>query len=140
MEYCIDCYYCNGNCPSQVDKNGNPLIAHVCKEYYDYAIDKFGIDPATLTSEHTYLTDAGHGWLSVTLRELKILGIENDISDYSYQSGGEVYLEHDFDAPLFENAMLEKLNQKLNIVHEDCGQYCVVRGYYRYGKNPIVQA
>jgi hypothetical protein len=49
-------------------------------------------------------SDPGHGWLAVKLNELKMLGIENDISTYSYVKGKTAYLEEDCDAPRFIKA------------------------------------
>jgi len=49
-------------------------------------------------------SDAGHGWLAVKLNELKMLGIEHDISNFSYVKGKTAYLEEDCDAPRFIKA------------------------------------
>ncbi|MFW6046542.1 MAG: hypothetical protein ACOCP4_01985 [Candidatus Woesearchaeota archaeon] len=51
-----------------------------------------------------FLIDPGHGWISVPRKYLYYLGIENDISPYSYQKGNRVYLEEDKDAMIFINA------------------------------------
>ena len=48
--------------------------------------------------------DAYHGWLAVSKQELKELGIEQDISNFSYQEGEIVYLEEDVDALTFARA------------------------------------
>ena len=49
-------------------------------------------------------SDAGHGWMAVKLSELKMLGIEADISSYSFVKGKTAYLEEDVDAMAFINA------------------------------------
>ncbi|MBT5122824.1 MAG: hypothetical protein HOM38_08890 [Euryarchaeota archaeon] len=49
-------------------------------------------------------SDAGHGWLAVKMDELKMMGIESDISEHSYVKGKTVYLEEDCDAMKFINA------------------------------------
>ena len=51
--------------------------------------------------------DDGHGWLQVPLVLILRLGIEDQISKYSYLSldGQFVYLEEDLDAVIFHNAM-----------------------------------
>jgi hypothetical protein len=49
-------------------------------------------------------SDNGHGWLAVKLSELKMLGIENKISSYSYVKGKTAYLEEDCDASAFIRA------------------------------------
>jgi hypothetical protein len=51
-----------------------------------------------------YYTDPGHGWIAVKRSLLADWGILNQVSTYSYQRGGTVYLEEDCDAGLFFNA------------------------------------
>ena len=53
-------------------------------------------------------SDAGHGWLAVKLADLKMLGIESDITDFSYVKGKTAYLEEDKDASTYINAMQAK--------------------------------
>jgi len=53
-------------------------------------------------------SDSGHGWLAVKLNELKMLGIQADISDYSFVKGKTAYLEEDSDAMKFINAAKAK--------------------------------
>lgn len=53
-------------------------------------------------------SDPGHGWLAVKLSELKMLGIEHDISSFSYVKGKTAYLEEDCDASKFIEAMRSK--------------------------------
>ena len=52
--------------------------------------------------------DSGHGWLKVSINELRLLGIEGQISSCSYQMGGNAYLEEDSDAWLFVEAKKAK--------------------------------
>lgn len=49
-------------------------------------------------------SDPGHGWLAVKLSDLKMMGIETQISSYSYVKGKTAYLEEDCDAPVFIKA------------------------------------
>ena len=49
-------------------------------------------------------TDPGHGWVSVSRKLIDKLGIAADITPYSYQKGGTVYLEEDNDASTFYDA------------------------------------
>jgi hypothetical protein len=86
----------------------------------------------TETTEYLYITDAGHGWLKVPLTELINLGITNKISTYSYRYNGNVYLEHDCDAPMFANAMADN-GLEFKPLHVDCSvRGCMVRGYPHY--------
>ena len=57
---------------------------------------------------YIFHTDAGHGWLEVHKDELKLFGIADKISNYSYKRGDKVYLEEDCDAGLFINALENK--------------------------------
>ena len=54
-------------------------------------------------------SDAGHGWLAVKLADLKMLGIEADITDFSYVKGKTAYLEEDKDANTYIRAMKAKV-------------------------------
>ena len=56
------------------------------------------------TEVFEFYEDAGHGWLEVPKSLLKELGISDQISNYSYQKGGMVYLEEDADMSLFVSA------------------------------------
>jgi len=61
---------------------------------------------ATMTK--VFHSDPGHGWMAVKLSELKMLGIQHEISDYSYVKGKTAYLEEDCDAVRFINAAKDK--------------------------------
>jgi hypothetical protein len=53
-------------------------------------------------------SDNGHGWLAVKLNELKMFGIEDKISSYSYVRGKTAYLEEDCDMSKFITAAKAK--------------------------------
>lgn len=57
---------------------------------------------------YKFYNDPGHGWLAVKRKELIELGVIGQISRYSYQRGGTVYLEEDGDASRFINACVAK--------------------------------
>jgi len=70
----------------------------------------------------TYHTDPGHGWLGVPLELLRDLGIQNDISSFSYIGDKVAYLEEDKDANVFLTAFRQKfpdLTLKTPEVHTD---------------------
>ncbi len=54
---------------------------------------------------YKFYADPGHGWLKVSKLELAILGIADQISEYSYMRATYAYLEEDCDAPLFINVL-----------------------------------
>jgi len=95
--------------------------------------------PTTTAKEYAYHTDNGHGWICVPRQELIALGIERDISDWSYQFGNDIYLEHDSDIAIFEDAMLEKFNQRLKIITVESGNNCFVRKFERYNWATLVK-
>jgi hypothetical protein len=45
----------------------------------------------------TLHNDPSHGWLEIKRADLIALGIEDDISRFSYEKGSKVYLEEDCD-------------------------------------------
>jgi len=61
-----------------------------------------------------FYSDPSHGWLEVKRPELVELGIETQISGYSYQKGDYVYLEEDSDAPKFMDAWEAKHHILMN--------------------------
>lgn len=71
--------------------------------------------------------DPGHGWLAVKLKDLNVLGInENEISNYSYVRGQTAYLEEDCDAGIFINAFKNKF-----------GCDPIIKETYRNNRSPI---
>ena len=56
-------------------------------------------------SDHlTFIFDPGHGWLQVPLTDIAALGIEGNISEYSFIDGIYAYLEEDCDYAVFVEA------------------------------------
>ena len=54
-----------------------------------------------MKNKYTYMSDPGHGWVSVGKAELDVLGISHQISRYSYMKGERAYLEEDADMSLW---------------------------------------
>lgn len=74
-----------------------------------------------------FYQDPGHGWLEVDRGLLSNLGIEREISVFSYQKDNKVYLEEDCDA----RVLVEKLESQgvkvtFNVIHQT---YTPIRGY-----------
>lgn len=80
-----------------------------------------------------FYRDAGHGWLAVKRSVLSSLELENEISPYSYQKGGTVYLEEDCDATKFVDAWKAKFGERPAMVrslsHPD---WSPIRSYQSY--------
>jgi hypothetical protein len=65
-----------------------------------------------MTDTFIFHTDAGHGWLEVSWRDLKDLSLNpKDFSRYSYRRGNTFYLEEDCDAYKFVQAWKDKHHQ-----------------------------
>jgi len=56
---------------------------------------------------YVFHSDPGHAWLAVKRKELMRLGILDKITNFSYQKGGTIYLEEDYDAGIFLKAKKE---------------------------------
>ncbi len=62
--------------------------------------------PTHAFSPHlTFINDPGHGWLKVPLTDIAALGIEAQITPYSFIEGQYAYLEEDLDAPGYLEAL-----------------------------------
>lgn len=55
-----------------------------------------------------YIQDPGHGWIKIPVKLLVELGIQKEISPYSYYRDGFAYLEEDSDAGIFIEAFHNK--------------------------------
>lgn len=79
--------------------------------------------------KHYY--DASHGWIAVKKSQLKELGIENKITEYSYMKGETAYLEEDCDATTLVKA-LEAHGIKAEFEAVDHGYNSPIIRYPRY--------
>lgn len=89
--------------------------------------------------KYDFYSDPGHGWLKVERKELVELGIENQISGYSYQKGDFVYLEEDGDASKFMDAWEKKHDAKLmnsQITYHIADRASKIRSYQPFNPNP----
>ena len=53
---------------------------------------------------YTFIVDPAHGWLKVSIDEIRKLGIAKNISNYSYVDSCNAFLEEDQDALIFIRA------------------------------------
>lgn len=81
----------------------------------------------------THYSDAGHGWFAVKRSVLVQLGLQANISAYSYQSktGSTVYLEEDGDASILVNA-LKAHNIPYQIQSKDNRGLSPIRSYPQF--------
>ena len=76
--------------------------------------------------------DGGHGWLECNRELINSAGIEQAISNYSYQKGNDVYLEEDCDMPLLLDALRKRsIGVVVNDMYQDESP---VRRFARYTK------
>lgn len=78
-----------------------------------------------------FYADPGHGWLQVPMRKLMELGIQNDISRYSYMRDADAYLEEDADASQFIKA-LEKAGETYKVLQHHTNRRSRIRDYDTY--------
>ena len=82
--------------------------------------------------------DAGHGWMAVPEEHIKYLGIENDITSYSYHYQGTVYLEEDQDLGTYLKARHEQgwdnelYESYKTSIRKWAGDQAVIRRYPSY--------
>lgn len=69
-----------------------------------------------------YHSDPGHSWLQVDIKAIEELGLQDEISAYSYLSRNNIaYLEEDLDAVLFDQQYQEKYGKAplYNNIHSE---------------------
>jgi len=81
--------------------------------------------------KYNFFSDPAHGWVKVKLDELKRLGIDKDISDYSYIKGEYAYLEEDSDATKFIEAK-KRLGEKVEWNELISDKSSKIRNYDNY--------
>jgi hypothetical protein len=97
-------------------------------------------------SNYKFITDAGHGWLSVPLEDIRKLGIADQISSYSYITHTRAYLDEDSDAAIFLEAAGIDINS-IPMTHSDnakCREYAPyhpawVHDPFRVGRTVYIQ-
>jgi hypothetical protein len=85
----------------------------------------------------TFHSDAGHGWLAVKIKHLIELGLQDNITMYSYTKGCTVYLEEDYDMMQFCQAAKQ---QGIEIKIKDSRAkrvYSQIRRYNTYNASKI---
>lgn len=86
-----------------------------------------------------FFSDAGHGWLSVKYQELVDMGIEDQITKYSYVNGKSAYLEEDVDMAIYIKAM-ENNGVSVEFDHRDHGEVSRIRKYEPFPSQVIEES
>jgi hypothetical protein len=79
-----------------------------------------------------FYADPGHGWIKVPKTLLKKLGIEKNISSYSYMRKENVYLEEDCDLAKFLHAM-KRIGSTVTFNESHTNRSSKIRNYMSYG-------
>jgi hypothetical protein len=78
----------------------------------------------------TYMTDPGHGWLLVTVGQLKELDLDpSDFSAYSYRNGDVLALEEDCDMGKYLDRFEERYRSTPLISAEHVDHDCEIRSW-----------
>ena len=86
-----------------------------------------------MRSTFDFISDPGHGWVKVPLSMLRELGIDEQISPFSYMRGANAYLEEDCDAGLFMRAYKQKFGVTPKFRERVCRtRQSKIRSYYAY--------
>ena len=76
----------------------------------------------------TFYSDPGHGWLAVPSWVLRLSGVADKITPYSYINGDTVYLEEDCDYATFMQALVSQDVYPF-IVYKNTNNRSRIRGY-----------
>ena len=84
-----------------------------------------------MPTTYNFYSDSGHGWAKVPRWVLDELRIAEEITPYSYQRGGDAYLEEDCDLGTFCRAY-EKANGNTPRFRTHISERSRIRGYESY--------
>ena len=76
--------------------------------------------------------DIGHGWLKVKKDTLKLLGIADNITPFSYMKGDYAFLEEDCDAITFCGAYEDKFGIRPKFRYHHSIKLSRIRNYPHY--------
>jgi hypothetical protein len=85
---------------------------------------------------YVYHQDSAHGWLEVPARELRIMGLQDMITPYSYLRQGKAYLEEDVDMEAFLD-IRKLLPRPVKIQYNYMDGMCHIRNYPHYVPSDI---
>jgi hypothetical protein len=88
-----------------------------------------------------FYQDSGHGWVKIHLDKLKALGIDKDISYFSYTRKQYAYLEEDCDLSILIKACDDK-GIVLKFREHNSDRDSKIRNYqsYYYGNPELIKA
>ena len=104
---------------------GEPLSEERRQQLEDLKSGKIG------KMKYRFFSDPGHSWLEVSFEEIAHLGLQEQITAWSYIKGPYLYLEEDYDAPLFLQAK-KHAGEVVEYVEVTADYNSPVRGYNHY--------
>jgi len=90
-----------------------------------------------MKKKFNFYSDPGHGWLKVSKKLIQQLGIEDQITTYSYMRNDFVYLEEDCDASTFINAYEAKYGVKIEFKYNNSNRDSKIRSYATYNAEAV---
>jgi len=81
--------------------------------------------------QYKYFQDPGHGWIEVSIAELRRLNIDGHISPYSYRNGHFAYLEEDCDASAWSQAK-RAAGEEFEIIELHTNNDSIIRTFKGY--------
>jgi len=88
-----------------------------------------------MITKYQFISDLGHGWLKVKIRELDELGINDKISGYSYKRGQYAFLEEDCDLSIFAHAKRAS-GVEIEFIYSQSTKRSKIRSYERFRSVP----
>lgn len=90
-----------------------------------------------ISNKYLMVVDPGHAWLKVPTKDIKILGIQKSISEFSYMSERYVYLEEDVDAPMYIKRYITATTRKPELTYNNMNRLSSVRKLAKYSFEKI---
>lgn len=87
--------------------------------------------------QFTLHSDPGHTWLEVPRTLLKEVGVEKNITGFSYQRGDKIYLEENSDLPVFIKALTDKGRSYTIATTKHYDGEAKIRNYARFKPEPV---
>lgn len=82
--------------------------------------------------KYKFFQDPGHGWVEVSIAELRRLNIDGQISPYSFRNGHFAYLEEDGDFSAWAKAK-RAAGEDFDIVELHTNKDSIVRRFQPFG-------
>jgi hypothetical protein len=82
---------------------------------------------------YMFITDGSHGWIRVPYEDLKLLQIEDQITEYSYAGDNYAFLEEDCDGMTFCRAFKRHHGTDPCLIEQYDTMFSAIKTLNRYG-------